>query len=356
MNKSDKAKNSGRFGTTSLVAVAVLMVYHMHQSATSCDLTVSPPSFSPEINTTVYLYENLSNPVVGLFPGWDGGSPIDRTQLDAATRQLIPARLIAVFGLESSGTTFLQHILAKATGATKKTDVEFYSPDFNVRVQHFSLPSGWFPKKAPRFNQQFEPLPIAPVFIPLQCRLGPGVSSRPAPPQCHKLFGPQKVPSASRYFVNVTSHLNFYRQRGVDTTAVVVIRDPALHFRGITKNHCWNQTAAFEQYKTGRTILQYAMDHLDPSSFIIVSYETLMTLQGTYLKEIYKSMGIQSDYVPKFKNGNIPYIPEGLVHPSIKDKLNKDTGVSTDMILPLNIDKPKSHLVGKSQARFGNYK
>jgi hypothetical protein len=40
--------------------------------------------------------------------------------------------------------------------------------------------------------------------------------------------------------------------------AVVVVRDPYLHFRGIVKTDCPNEMAAYQQYKQGVEILQHA--------------------------------------------------------------------------------------------------
>lgn len=315
-----------------------------------------PPAIM-EIETTgnVTTFDNSSQTsMTCLFPGWDGGSYIDRERLDDASKQLFPARLIVVFGLESSGTTFVQDVIAKAAGATKKSDVEILSPDRSLRVQHFSLPTGWFPSTAPRFKQRFEALPIVPMFVPLPCRLGPGLQSRPSPSQCRFLFGPAKVPSESRYFINVTSHVNFYRKRGVDVKTVIVVRDPALHFRGIHKSHCGNETAAYEQYKTGRAILEYAMDHLVPNSFMIFSYETLMTLRGTYMKELYKFLNIKSSYSPNIKNGNIPYIPKGTVHESITTKLQDDKEVAKPLDFPPNLYEPKSLAEIRSEMNITN--
>ena len=172
----------------------------------------------------------------GLFPGWDGGSYIDRKRLDNAAKQLCPATLVAVFGLESSGVNFVHEDIANASGATKKSDDEFLLPDHSLRVQHFASPTGSFSDKDPSYKQRFEPLPIVPVSVSLPCRSAPGVPSGPSPLPCGDLFGPRQVPSESRYFINVTSHINFYRQRGVDTKAVLVVRDPALHFRGNSEN------------------------------------------------------------------------------------------------------------------------
>jgi len=37
------------------------------------------------------------------------------------------------------------------------------------------------------------------------------------------------------------------------------------------------------------------------------SYETLMTLQGSYTKQIYEALGIESDHIPMFRDGNSKY-------------------------------------------------
>ena len=137
----------------------------MRRSSRSCGLIgPPPPPLRVEIETTVSTHDNVSqSPITCLFPGRDGGSYIDRERLDDASKKRFPARLIAVFGLESSGTTFVQDVIAKAAGATKRSDVEVLSPDHSLRVQHFSIPIGWFPNKAPRL----ETLSIVPMFVPL---------------------------------------------------------------------------------------------------------------------------------------------------------------------------------------------
>lgn len=44
------------------------------------------------------------------------------------------------------------------------------------------------------------------------------------------------------------------------------------------------------------------------NNVVVVSYESLLKLQGTYLKTIYSALDIQSDYMPSFKDGNSKYI------------------------------------------------
>jgi hypothetical protein len=339
MKAAESTKMLSRLNTSVLVIICVLMAWNLHQIASDCPITPNFPS-SPERNSPKV---STKNPSTGFFPGWNNGTIIDRESLDDAAKKLLPERMITVFGLESSGTSFFRQVLTQAVGATREQDRNtFISPDDKSRVQHFCLPNGVFTGEDPDYHRQFEPLSIIPVVVPQPCRLPTldrykGVP-QPSPPQCHPFYGPTLIPDQGRYFVNVTTHINFYRQRGVDTTAVIVVRDPALHFRGITTN----QTAAFEQYKTGRAILQHAMEHLDPESLIVVSYETLMTLKHVYLKEIYKALRIESDYIPDFTNGNIRYVPENLIPPLIEAKLEKDTGVPSNVVIPKNLYELKS--------------
>ena len=161
----------------------------------------------------------------------------------------------------------------------------------------------------------------------------------------------------NRYFVNLTSHVRWYQSRHVDVTVVVVVRDQSLHFRGILKTHCTNKTAAYEQFVHGRYIIQDAMTQLqqpqqqgriprdsyrptnneqgaavlhsfnnnnnnnnsnnnnnnnnnsDHNELIIVSYETLMTLQETYLFDLYDQLGMfDATYIPEFVDGNAKYV------------------------------------------------
>lgn len=340
-----------------MFGIAFLMALRLWYIASSCrdsnNISESKENNNIKSITTVPSSSRIAkhifnNRITGLFPGWDEGIPIDRSELPLSKREFVPKRLIAVFGLESSGTTFVQETLAKALGAKGQYEVEFYTRNKDIRVQHFSLPTGVYRKSSPNLEDQYQPLPLVPVHVPYQCRMTPYTDPsivQESPTKCHALFGPIKVASVERYFINVTSHIQFYQKRGIDTMAVIVVRDPAMHFRGITKTHCrGNQTAAYEQYKTGRAILQEAMEKLDPKSYILVSYETLMTLQQVYLKEIYKALRIQSTYAPPMKNGNLAYVPKSSLSDTIKAQLELDTGViRTLSTIPKNLYEPKSY-------------
>jgi hypothetical protein len=118
-------------------------------------------------------------------------------------------------------------------------------------------------------------------------------------------MGDQVMTYPSRYFVNISSHVEWYRERGVTVQPIMVVRDPVFHFQGILNVHCKNYTAALQQYDMGREIM---LQSLTTSSPIIVSYETLMTLQQPYLDELFDKLEINSTYKPKFKNGNLKYV------------------------------------------------
>lgn len=330
-----------------LFLVAIILSFRVYQNLTSCiEITnESTTAKQPEASRVSTIDEKLNNPVGGFFPGWDAGEPVDRATLNDTLREFLPKRLITVVGLESSGTTFLQHVLSKAVGASISYEVEFHTADLETRVQHLSLPTGYFPKQSPNRDRQYEKLPIVPVHVPYECRLNPSLNGakKPSPKKCHVLFGKNKVDGMERYFVNITSHVDFYQRRGVDVTLVLVVRDPAMHFRGITKTHCANETAAFEQFQTGRLLLRQAMELLDPSSLVIVSYEMLMTLRQVYLKEIYESLRITSEYKPAFKNGNLAYAPDRLVPTLVQERLATDTGAVEYIDIPKNMYEPKSY-------------
>jgi hypothetical protein len=223
----------------------------------------------------------------------------------APRRSILPERLITVFGLESSGTTFVQKTLAQALQLDIQEGIEYTNRDGTIRIQHLSLPNGFYPPGHKDTVYKYESLPVVPLWVPSRCRLKQG-SRQPAaaPTECLP-YGPNLTSLPPRFFVNVTSHITWHRERNVDARAVVVVRDPYLHFRGIVKVHCPNETAAYQQYKQGVEILQHATQQIQP---VTVSYETLMTLKGGYLKEIYKQLDIESQYIPAFDNGNVKYV------------------------------------------------
>lgn len=240
-------------------------------------------------------------------------------QKDAASKNFskaLPDRLIAVFGLESSGTTFVADVLARALDlpVTRfKLKNTLMSKDRSWMLQHVSLPTGSFKEGKANFHRRFERLPVLDMLAPDQCAAF-GVSPRrprPASVLCQDMGLEHLVPYPDRFFVNITSHLEWYRQRGMDVTAVLMIRDRSMHFQGVYKQHCPNATAAQEQFLLGRQLLQEAVGH--PNT-IVVSYESLMLLQDAYVKHLYQTLHIDSTYIPSFADGNAKYVQRNISH------------------------------------------
>jgi len=126
-----------------------------------------------------------------------------------------------------------------------------------------------------------------------------------------------------RFFVNITSHLEWYLQRGVDITAVLSVRDKSTSRAGKMRTHCKDETISMQEEERARAIMADSLRHYgrlgrlkesgishdnsNEERVIAVSYETLMALQEPYLFDTYKMLGINSTFVPDFKDGNEKY-------------------------------------------------
>lgn len=236
---------------------------------------------------------------------------------DSDPNHILPNTLYVIYGLESSGTTFLTRVIARAAGMPDLLDNDtIESNDKKIHIQHLSLPLGTAPfKNASRYHQQFESLDVIKVFYPTKCHVEPNRRGPPdwkvTPEECQPLLGKHVLAAPSRYFVNITTHVEWYRNHGVVVKPIVVVRDPSFHFEGILRTHCENVTAAMEQYETGKAIIVQSLATIDP---LVVSYETLMTLKGGYLhNHVYRQLGLSSNFTPPFKNGNLKYAPNSNV-------------------------------------------
>jgi hypothetical protein len=221
-------------------------------------------------------------------------------------------------------------------------------------IQHVSLPTGYYAKYQGGFERRYELPATVPVLVPEECSMpqrqernkkrneeefastianhdmdeeidAPSQQAllrrraRPAPRDCQESLGIETlIEYPRRFFVDIKSNAQWYQDRGVPSvTIVVVVRDTSMHFQGIWKQHCPNATAARLQFEHGTFLLHEAMKLLQLQSsnpqqsvvkIMLVSYETLMFLQETYLMDIYRQLGIESTYVPRFVDGNAKYI------------------------------------------------
>eukprot|EP00581_Thalassiosira_minuscula_P028166 CAMPEP_0183757886 /NCGR_PEP_ID=MMETSP0739-20130205/6039_1 /TAXON_ID=385413 /ORGANISM="Thalassiosira miniscula, Strain CCMP1093" /LENGTH=410 /DNA_ID=CAMNT_0025995395 /DNA_START=101 /DNA_END=1333 /DNA_ORIENTATION=+ len=130
-----------------------------------------------------------------------------------------------------------------------------------------------------------------------------------------------------RFYVNISSHLEWYLARGVDVTAVLSVRDRSTSRAGKMRAHCKDESISVKEEERARAILSESLrrygrlgrwgesgamiphnkKNVKEDRVVVVSYEALMALQESYLFDIYKMLGINSTYVPEFKDGNEKY-------------------------------------------------
>jgi len=102
------------------------------------------------------------------------------------------------------------------------------------------------------------------------------------------------------------------------------VRDRSISRAGKMKSHCSDEAVATLEEETARSIMSEALrkygrrgrlkdpgishDRSNEERVITVSYEALMGLREPYLFDTYKMLGINSSFVPDFKDGNEKYV------------------------------------------------
>jgi hypothetical protein len=134
----------------------------------------------------------------------------------------------------------------------------------------------------------------------------------------------------------------------VEVFNIIVIRDSTISLKARKgARHCQNQSRAKKEEEAGTAIIvdainKYILENdkdrlvtsetypmwlvknfngnghvrralssaglLSGQNVVLVSYESLMKLQQVYVELLYKTLGIESDYQPDFKDGNFKYI------------------------------------------------
>ena len=244
---------------------------------------------------------------------------------DGTTASILPKRLIAVFGMESSGSTFTATTIGIAAGVTspeKPLYIRSTDSERNIEVQHISLPTGYGAHGDSCMSINGEPTKDMPVLLPEPCMVVPPrykderfardilLAERPFPEACRLEAGVNDfVVYPTRFFINVTSHIQWYRERGVEATAVIMMRDSSISQISKVRSRCPNKNVAEEQNEHARQLMREAIDKLNPSSeIVLVSYEGLISLRESYLYDIYRRLGINSTYAPSFQDANAKYI------------------------------------------------
>ena len=121
-----------------------------------------------------------------------------------------------------------------------------------------------------------------------------------------------------------TSHVGAHTGKGVDAHAILVQRDPlislvskrALKEYGLPGHrflaaHCRNATRARRENKRASLLMREALDQLPATRRVVLSYEALISLRESYLREVLTHLGLDRSwdgFLPTLENGNAPYI------------------------------------------------
>lgn len=291
---------------------------------------------------------------------------------------ILPTKVITVVGPESSGSTFLATTLAVAAGArlgtTEKVARRARTVDGKCEIQHLSLPWGW---QCESNNDDEIAVNIVDALVPGECfryELAPsinpviaehifraeqrqGIASdkhRIQPSRLLKVArdGPQTENEAQilqqcrdkvfiseesnlscgakcgsgllngytlypqRFSVNITSHIEWYLQRGVDVTVVLSTRDRSISKRGKEKIHCKIKEMGQREDEVALELMKEGLEKfgrfgtLGRGRVIVSSYEALISMKKEYLFGLYKQLRINSTYVPTFSDGNEKYVTD----------------------------------------------
>jgi len=297
---------------------------------------------------------------------------------------VLPRTVYSVIGLEASGTRFVSSIIQNAVNKGPYREGSFpcnvrnCKEDSDVQVQHFSLPWGG--------ECQQRPPPVVDVVLPPQCTRNQTDSTEKE--ECgamaSELWGIELDGRAmiypTRYMLDIVSQIKFYQEKGVDQRFIIVLRDEDVSFKA-RKGHCNNVEWRKQEEKVGTDIIIHAINtfinakrkeefltrktfsHWVAKNFqpgesnhddsrrrleslqlnegsnkvVLVSYESLMKIGKTYVELLYQSLGISSDFIPTFKNGNTKYLnqssPENSLERNAGSELEKSGNLQAGTVV-----------------------
>jgi len=284
-------------------------------------------------------------------------------------RSILPRKIYSVIGLESSGTQFVSKVIQDALGtgpyregsapchmdgcdvddvicqrlALVQKDHEC-DEDSDVIVQHFSLPWGSTCQQRPN-------PPVLDVVLPPQCSRDHG-DDPAAVRECNEMatdiwgvrLDGKAMAYPPRYHLDIVKSKEWYDARGVEQVFVIVVRDEKISFAA-RHGHCDSVELRRAEEEVGTGLIADAINRYilgdgasaesakflrwngkDQSrrrrklgalasrdNVVVVSYESLVKLSGTYVKMLYEALGIESDVVPAILNSNEKYLNTTLV-------------------------------------------
>eukprot|EP00536_Pseudo-nitzschia_multiseries_P010793 jgi/Psemu1/326171/estExt_fgenesh1_pg.C_3420003 len=177
----------------------------------------------------------------------------------------------------------------------------------------------------------------------------------------------KRVVYPCRYIMDIESNIEWYKSQGVDQKFVIVVRDQKISRIGSARynkkknvkqreDELSNQIMArainkyilgeeITPFETWRDSLNLSLENgekdlygnipshsptpapedagrklfsssplMHGNNVVLVSYESLIELGDVYVKLLYKSLGIESDYMPEIRDGNQKYVTKPAKH------------------------------------------
>ena len=222
----------------------------------------------------------------------------------------------------------------------------------DVLVQHFSLPWGGS-------CQDFPNPPIVDVVLPSECTRDQETQDEIE--QCNAMakdiwnmeLNGKSMQYPVRYQLDITSNKQWYDAQGVEQYFIIVVRDDKISYTA-RQSHCTDPKLRQQEEDVGLELIvdaintfilkddideknvtsqtfdhwvakQYqtlADDHNNtddgsrrrlsalPSrdNVVVVSYESLVKLKNTYVRMLYNTLGIVSDFIPDIRDSNEKYL------------------------------------------------
>jgi hypothetical protein len=287
-----------------------------------------------EANLDNYTVATVGSPrhnVLARTPGMNDINP---------NTSILPKKSIIVVGLERFGGAFFSTVLAKAV-STNGEDVEIQhislphgltcveKNEINATVVDAMVPSDCFRYENKKLNEN--KLKDIDSLIAKKCQNEVHISeennikghqwSCGAKCGVGQLNGFALYPD--KFYVNITNHIEWYLSRGVDAKVVFLLRDRTISNKEKRRDHSHCNLPQEEADAEGDVIaLQIIKEayrkygkigtslsaRSDNEKVMLVSYEGLMQLRQSYLFGIYRSLGINSNYVPDFVDENMKYV------------------------------------------------
>jgi glycosyltransferase involved in cell wall biosynthesis len=208
-------------------------------------------------------------------------------------------KFIVVLGHESSGTRLVAETLAKATGFDYDDGEDELDEKGELARTFLTAPvQAWWD----------DPSKIVCDHSRISRRSLPHGGKDSAP--IRKALGEHVQ---TRVFVAPVPFIRALLDAGYDVYAVLTVRDKTIAVNSKRREHtAGSHDVAEEEMEEATRILTEVLE-THPRCFVF-SYESLMALGAPYLQSLYRFLGVESDYMPELRDGNIKYVKPWIVN------------------------------------------